>query len=221
MEPKTGKQKPVIPKPTKEQVKLYLSTSKNSTKYYEDGKAINKLFNDLINENKKIEDILIKVSLINYVDSTNIYDVNTVANHILKLDIDTKLTSGDLGLVKDIALITMKTGKQINFYSFATKYCAHHSVDIYPIFDSYVSKILCHFNKEYKFANFKEADLKDYRFFNEALNSFTSFFKLNEFSKKDIDHYIWLLGKEYYPNKYIKKPKMITSLVSPLKEELS
>lgn len=57
----------------------------------------------------------------------------------------------------------MKTGKKINFYSFGIKYCTHYYDDVYPIFHSYVSKILCHFNQEYKFANFKEVNLKDYQ----------------------------------------------------------
>lgn len=57
----------------------------------------------------------------------------------------------------------MKTRKQINFYSFATKYCAYHYYALNPIFNSYVSKILCHLNQKYKFTNFKEVDLKDYQ----------------------------------------------------------
>ena len=196
---------PDISKPSKQEVELYLKKDENSKKYDNQEKAIVKLFQNYVSENKTIEDILIKVSIVNQFDSTNIFDIHTVANHILNLNIDERLSSNDLSLVEDIGRVTIKD-KQIYFYSFATKYCAHHSPKIYPIYDSYVSKILIHFKNQYKFTTFKVDDLKNYKIFNDTIETFINFFELNEYKKNEIDRYLWLLGKTYYPNNY-SKPK--------------
>ncbi len=196
---------PDILKPSKQAVELCFKNDEGPKKYNDQKRVIVKLFQNCVKENKTIEDILIKVSAINQFDSTNIFDIHTVANHILSLNIDERLGSNDLSLVKDIAYVTIKD-KLKYFYSFATKYCAHHSQEIYPIYDSYVSKILVHFKKQYQFATFKVVDLKNYQIFNDTIEAFINFFELNEYKKSEIDRYLWLLGKKYYPNNY-SKPK--------------
>ena len=89
-----------------------------------------------------------------------------------------------------------------NFYSFATKYCSHHNPIEYPIYDSYVEKVLKYFRKKDKFADFKNADLKDYQHFKQILLTFRSYYGLEEFNIKEIDQYLWQLGKEYFPKNY-------------------
>jgi hypothetical protein len=180
---------PSIPKPCKEEVKFYLKKNESSKKYDDQTKAVSKIFKNCARENKTIEDILIKVSCVNQFDSTNIFDIHTVANHILHLNIDERLASGDLDLVKDMGHVILKD-KPKYFYSFATKYCAHHSSEVYPIYDSYVSKILVHFKREYQFAEFKVDDLRDYQIFNDTIEAFIKFFGLNEYKKSEIDRYI-------------------------------
>lgn len=90
------------------------------------------------------------------------FSIFPVAKHILSLDIDERLKSGDIFLVNEIQNITIKEGVQRKFYSFATKYCSHHNPLAYPIYDSYVEKVLKYFRKTDHFAKFKNADLKDY-----------------------------------------------------------
>jgi hypothetical protein len=46
--------------------------------------------------------------------------------------------------------------REINFYSFATKYCSHHKPEMYPIYDSYVDKMLGYFKKRTIFISLKE-----------------------------------------------------------------
>ena len=107
--------------------------------------------------NQMIEDVLIKVCLLNDFYSTNILDTFRVAKHILNLDIDKRLKAGDLGLINDIAIVTMKSSKSRNFYSFASKYCAHHQANIYAIFDFFVQKkIFYTLQKKINFANSSE-----------------------------------------------------------------
>lgn len=186
-----------IPTPSKKEVEKYLEKWDNLENYVLQENSLNKLFFDLIPENKIIEDILIKASTLNDFYSTHIFSIFSVANHILSLDIDNRLNNGDPTLVDDIANITID-GKKIRFYSFASKYCSHHRPYDYPIYDNYVDKILWYFKKRDNFEKFKRNDLKDYIKFKEILISFAKFYNIEEYNLKDLDRYIWQLGKEYF-----------------------
>lgn len=129
--------------------------------YVNQENALNKLFFNLCPENKEMSDILIKCSSLNDFYSTNIFKVHNVAKHFLNQNIDEKLATGDLKLVMDLTNI-MINGKRFFFYSFATKYCSHHRPNIYPIYDSYVNKLLKYFRNRDGFMVFKETDPKEY-----------------------------------------------------------
>ena len=60
---------------------------------------------DICRHNDCIEDVLIKCSSLNDFYSTNIFDIHTMAQHILSLKIDERLENGDLSLVNDIARV--------------------------------------------------------------------------------------------------------------------
>jgi len=182
-------------------VKSYLKKWETLENYILQENSLSLLFNTLCPENKEIESILLKVSALNDFYSTNIFDTTTVAKHILKTDIDKNLLIGDLSIVNKIARVENK-GKVRNFYSFASKYCSHHQSEIYPIYDSYVEKMLMHFKKRDKYESFKLMDLKQYTRFLEVIHRFKSFYNLESFSLREIDIYLWLAGKEYFPNKY-------------------
>ena len=184
-----------IPTPSKEEVEKYLKLWDSLENYVNQENSLKKLFIDLIPENKEIEDILIKSSTLNDFYSTNIFSIFPVAKHIHELDIDERLQKGDLTLVNDIADV-----KELNkcFYSFATKYCSHHNPNVYPIYDSYLDKILRHFKRKDHFADFKGADLKDYNRYVEILDEFAKFYGIDDYSRKDLDRYLWQLGKEYF-----------------------
>jgi hypothetical protein len=152
-------------------------------------------------DNTTIENILLKVSALNDFYSTNIFDTYTVSRHILNCRIDVRLENGDISLVNQIAPITI-AGKKRNFYSFASKYCSHHKPEIYPIYDSYVEKMLMYFKKTDKFSRFKKEELKIYEIFLSIIHEFKKYYGLNEFSLRQIDIYLWLAGKKYFPNKY-------------------
>ena len=47
-------------------------------------------------------------------------------------------------------------------------------------------------------------DLKDYVSFKGALVDFRTFYGLGKYDLKQIDKYIWQLGKEYFPKNYGK-----------------
>jgi len=190
-----------IPTPSEKEVIKYLKKWDSLENYVLQESALDKLFFKTYPNNNDINDILIKASSLNDFYSTNIFSIFSVAKHIMSLNIDDRLKKNDATLVNDIARVKIN-GKEKNFYSFATKYCSHHKPVEYPIYDSYVEKILMFFNKKDFFDKFKKEDLKNYEKFKEVLIEFKKFYRIDKYNLKDIDRYIWQLGKEYFPNKY-------------------
>lgn len=104
--------------------------------------------------------------------STNIIKVFNVAKHIIDLNIDERLAINDVTLVNDIAKVQVSDDKCVNFYSFATKYCSRHKPNEYPIFDSFVEKLLKYFRDVDKRLIFHNDDLKDYQKYKSILLDF-------------------------------------------------
>ena len=50
-------------------------------------------------------------------------------------------------------------------------------------------------------------DLKDYIKFKSILNDFRTFYGLDQYNLKQIDQYVWQLGKDYFPKNYGKKKR--------------
>jgi hypothetical protein len=94
------------------------------------------------------------------------------------------MKNGDISLVKEIADI-----KNINFFSFATKYCCYHNMyvydkDDYYIFDNMVKQNLHHYEK-----NIKTSQL-------DAIRKEKNYEKFKEIMDKCLDeHSITLANK--------------------------
>lgn len=185
--------------PSVKDAEWFLAYWDEHPKYSDHEKALNKLFFKVYPHNICIEDIIIKCSALNDFYSTNIFDIHTMAQHILSLRIDERLKKGDCSLVNDIAHVEVN-GKEHFFYSFATKYCSHHQPKKFSIYDSYVEKVLLSMNKKENFTNFKKEDLKDYYKYMDVISSFQQKFGL-KYNPKDLDRYLWQLGKWYF-NQY-------------------
>lgn len=190
---------PNIPTPSIDEVNKYLTLWQTMENYHLQENAINKLFIELAPNNTDISDVLLKSATLNDFYSTNIFTIYPVAKHIISVkNIDERLKNGDVALIDDIKTITIN-GKTKHFYSFASKYCSHHNPNDFPIYDSYVEKVLIHFNKTHRFSNFNKSDLKDYAKFKSVLLDFQAYFELQTVNLKQIDQYLWLLGKEFFP----------------------
>ncbi len=194
---KTRKMKQNLPDPCLGQVEHYLAQWDLLEDYHLQEDALDKLFFELCPENKDISDVLLKVSALNDFYSTHIFKVFPMAKHIVYLDIDDRLKAGDVKLVGDIQKVSGR-----NHYSFATKYCSHHRPLDYPIYDSYVDRVLRYYKRRDEFFIFDDADLKDYQRFKDILMAFRSFYGLEAYNLKQIDKYLWQLGKEYFPRNY-------------------
>ena len=185
-----------IPTPSPEQVDHYIHEWESLENYVYQEKALDKIFFELFPENKDINDILIKTATLNDFYSTNIFSVYSVAKHIGTINnIDVRIKEGDENLVEEIQNVTIKD-KSKRFYSFATKYCSHHNPLAFPIYDRYVAYILYIFSKRDNFFKFTKNSLKNYGVFKNTITAFINFYSLNQYSVKDIDKYLWLLGKD-------------------------
>jgi hypothetical protein len=192
---------PLIPTP--EVVRRYLAKWDGLENYKYQEKSLNLLFQQFSPSNRRLDHVLLKVSALNDFYSTNIYDTFTVARHIRSLGMDRRLREGDPTLVNDVALIE-NNGKTRNHYSFVSKYCNHHNPEPYPIFDSFVEKMLWHYSKVDGFLKFRRGALRDYKEFVGIIMQFRKSYGLGRFSLRQIDIFLWLCGKECFPNNYSK-----------------
>jgi hypothetical protein len=193
-------------KPSPILIDSYLNKWDSLENYTLQEKSLGLLFNEFCLGNTKLEYVLLKVTALNQFYSTRIFDTYSVAKHILKMDVDQRLERRDCSLVNELALITIK-GKQINFYSFASKYCSHHVPEAFPIYDSFVEKMLWHYVGVDNFTSFKKAELKQYARYVQIIAAFREFYGLENFSLRQIDIFLWLAGKEFFPPKHSKKSK--------------
>lgn len=154
-----------------------------------------------------------KVKLLNLFYSTGIKATNKMTENILSIkDIDNRLAEGDKSLVSEIAKLQLDKKSRYN-YSFATKYCAYHQPDKFPIYDSIVAMTFVslfmkgllpkyiYSNKKIKGYNHRlnaftktgfTEKLKDYNFFVEVYDYFMESYDLkNKFSYREVDSYIW------------------------------
>ena len=194
-----------ISSPTEQAVNYYLQKWETLENYVSQENSLKKLFTKTYPLNTEMDEVLIKVCSLNDFYSTNIFSPFSVAKRIITLDIDERLAKSDVLLVNDIAKVNVNGKREFNFYSFATKYCSHHKPKEYPIYDSYVEKLLRALRKQDGFCKFKNEDLKDYKTYKEILIQFKIYYYLDKFDLKEIDKYLWQYGKEVFVKKKNQK----------------
>lgn len=182
----------MLRKPTAELVKTACDVFDRENAVIEE--AVGLLFQQYP-ENGSLAQVLLKVVSLNRLYSTQILAVMDVAKHIHHhaKEIDAGLSTGSPELVEMIGLVTIDaTGKERYNYSFATKYCSWHNAAAYPIWDSRVDRYLWQLQKQEKFApNLEHADLWVYPRFCRVMNAFRSYYKLESFTFKQIDKFLW------------------------------
>lgn len=188
------------PKPSPEVIEEWKINWENTEGNMEQERALKKLFTELLPQNSDLEDVLIKVCTLNDFYSTNIYNVFSVAKVIKDMNFDNTFNS-DEALPKRVDELNDKVYKATkrHIYSFASKFFSHHRPDIYPIYDSYVDKLLRYYRDEYQFFSFKDENLLEYEGFYEVYIRFKEYFGLTQFTAKDIDKFLWQVGKHHFP----------------------
>ncbi len=211
----------------------YVGRIKKLSRYAQEGVAIEYLFRETYRDNVNINEILIKVMALDSSYSTNLRrfsSIQLVAEVIESItDFDSRLKDGDPTLVDEICdrvqhptEKTTESGKaetDVKYpkpFSFATKYCCNHNPDKFPIYDSFVAKVLAYYQKKENFLDdqglieaWQEASrkpgvmskaeaLKDsYEgLFYPVITKFRDTY-CKGYSYRDLDHFLWLMGKEY------------------------
>lgn len=185
-----------LPRPSRELVEHYLAAFQQDERYSVADQALLDLFQHFPH-NTRLEDILLKVSALNDLYSTNIYATFQMAHHIQRLTIDSGIAEASTTIVNQIADATF-SGKKRKVYSFATKYCSWHDQDAYPIYDWYVEQVLLACHEQDSFVEFRKRDLKDYSRYKPILTAFREFYDLTDYSFKRLDKFLWLFGKEHF-----------------------
>ncbi|MCB9838221.1 MAG: hypothetical protein H6813_02685 [Phycisphaeraceae bacterium] len=180
----------MLPRPTPEYVRSRLPLFVD----YADADAALELVFQAWPTNTDLPQVLAKVVTLNRLYSTSVFDVHGVARHIVSLEIDSELQASDSSLVPRIATFQLSNGKARYNYSFATKYCAWHMPDGFQIYDSRVDEALWRYQKLFQFTRFRRYDLGDYPKFMQIMDRFIDHFALHEFSRKQLDKFLWIEG---------------------------
>jgi hypothetical protein len=183
-----------LPKPTPARVVSYIQRFDKEEGGIE--RTLTKLFRRCP-KNTTLEDVLLKVVILNALYHTSIFSAHEVAKHILRLKIDAWLQAGQSEAVDLIARVQLGKKERYN-YSFATKYCSWHNREAYPIYDKHVDAILWGYRKQDQFAEFQRQDLWEYDEFKHVIMTFRTHYKLEAFDFKDLDKFLWLASQDYY-----------------------
>lgn len=162
-------------------------------------------------KNTRIEDVLIKATLINSLYGTAIFDIIKISQHICNKNIDQKINNGEISVIDDIRTghgIPADENRERNLYSFATKYISLHAPEKFPIYDGLVKRLLKDINSIHKFHNpsFTQNDLAAYHRLKSVIDSLIAFLNLKrDFRYKKIDQALWLYAKYLYKPDELKK----------------
>jgi hypothetical protein len=178
--------------PTAKYVRDRLRESEGKDVYFRADPAVAAVFK-ACEGNRDDACVLAKVAVLNALYSTRIMNIYPVVNRILELDADDRLRDGDETLVGDIARVKLGTRVR-TLLSFASKYCAWHEPEMFQIFDSRVEAMLWTYRQRFGFAKFKRPELRDYPTFARLISEFRAFFGLADFTRKQIDKFLWIEG---------------------------
>lgn len=192
-----------LPEPTPELVRQYI------TAFDEQGVVTEAALHGLFTafpSNTDVAEVLLKVIVVNRIYSTSIYAVVPVAEMIAAAKIDDLLRAGKQEAVECIRRVSFEAQsglpKQLNIYSFATKYCALHQPQHYVMYDGLVIEKLRQYQVKTQaegtpfYSAFSWDDLKDYSKFKSIVEAFQRHFRLGNFTLREVDKFLWILGKK-------------------------
>ncbi len=206
----------------------YLQRVTKLQRYAPEEVALRQLFTQTYPANKSINEILIKVIALDSSYSTNLRrfsSISAMAEVIKDInDFDVRLAQGDHTLVDEMCSKMQSLENEIDPnvrypkpFSFATKYCCNHNEDDFPIYDSFVAKVITRYQRTEAFLpagdvlrnRWDEAYRMDGIISKEeALKvSYADLFVpivtrfrdtyCKTLSYRQLDRFLWLLGKEY------------------------
>jgi hypothetical protein len=148
--------------------------------------------------------VCIKAILVNTLYQTAIINISRMASYIVEKNIDPKLQASDVSVIDDIRSghkirTTKGNRKEIDFYSFATKYAHFHMPSSYPIYDNLVMRLVTEANRKMKFhERFTQSQLLDYSIYKSVIDSLARHLGIANWGYKKIDQGLWVCAKYRY-----------------------
>ena len=187
---------------TDDAIRLCASIFSRHPKYAVADSAIARLIG-LLPTNNHLADVLTKVSVIKTLYATPVFDVVRLSQHICSIpNLDMLLSQGELTAADHIrkghAIATSKGHKEIDFYSFATKYCSFHNPQAYPVYDNLVAGFIEQVHLQTGMASSRR-DLRfgDYHLYKAGIDKVASRFGLAIPSYKELDKGLWIVAKYF------------------------
>lgn len=157
-------------------------------------------------QNTDRELVAMKVSLIDLTNSTNIgrhinkISLSELVELILSIpDFDVRLAQGDPELVNQIA----RCNGRVNFFSFASKYCTYHNVDVYgrddySIYDSVVQDALPYYIPKLTKTTVKRwRETFNYATFYDCIGTLLDQNNIHiPFRRRKFDHFLWYANRK-------------------------
>jgi hypothetical protein len=154
--------------------------------------------------NTNFDHVFLKTIVLNKVYNAGVRAEYPVAKHIESLSaLDSLIEEGSDDAVNLIAHVKIG-GRGFCFLSFATKYCNWHNPRAYPIFDKNVRECLRFHRDKDRFAKFTLDSLWTYPTFRNVVDEFRGHYGLGSFDYKDLDKFMFLLGKRSLAEKAAK-----------------
>jgi len=154
-----------------------------------------------------------KVSILNGLWYAGVLNIGGWSGHIACIagspDFEMRLANGSADLVEDLARFTTSGQKQVRLLSAASKYCHFANPDGFAIYDTRSSDALKYLNNDVKYSRRKgwldvmNRDLPDaydpdpnkYLNWHQTIHGLRNSFPGDkQYSWKEIDQYLWLLG---------------------------
>lgn len=157
-------------------------------------------------QNTDRELVAMKVSLIDLTNSTNLsrhinkISLSELVELILSIqDFDVRLAQGDPELVSQVA----RCNGRVNIFSFASKYCTYHNVDVYEqddysIFDSVVKDVLPYYIPKLTKATVEEwRATYNYAAFHDCIGKLLDQNDIHiSFRRRKFDHFLWYANRK-------------------------
>lgn len=148
----------------------------------------------------------IKAAIIDYAYSTRVKHMDELVLNIANIkNFDSLVSDGNPNLVNDMKKVALNNNEEINYLSFSSKYCHRYNPNEYPIYDSYVERVLRTYQKQFHFFDetnnhkITQKSLKNYVFYKEVVDAFINTYKsigIDNYIK--FDRYLWTVGKENF-----------------------
>ena len=177
---------------------------------------------------RRLNDVVLKIIVTAKVYGATVYDHLKMAQHICSLkNLKSMISDGEGTTVEAVrfghGIVKKKTGKEIDFYSFATKYCHWSNPNCYPMYDQYVQRAVREIRERTSYDFAKGDFFKDYIAFRGQLDMLkfiiiSPFYRKSSwgYGYKELDEALWVYGRYLKGNLPVKIQNELQGLYQKL-----